>query len=240
LEGSQEVLNLSNKLAEIEKHFEKEYPREGCGVLGIVQGKLEWFPCNNVAEDDEDFVLDSKQYLDIRKKADIVGIVHSHPDASCEPSISDINNCNALLIPYYIFSYPEMKMHVQEPKYKKTDLIGREYIFGHKDCFEAARDWYLEQGTEIPPRMAYENEFWEKDIDYFCEEHINTWGFKKVEEPKIGDFLVFSVDSKVNNHCGIFLGNDVFFHHAANRLSCRENLYPFWIKYLKEIYRYET
>ena len=29
------------------------------------------------------------------------------------------------------------------------------------------------------------------------------------------------------------------FHHAENRLSCRESLYPFWAKHLTGIYRYD-
>ena len=30
---------------EIQAHFEREYPKEGCGIIGIVEGKKEWFPC---------------------------------------------------------------------------------------------------------------------------------------------------------------------------------------------------
>ena len=50
---------------EIREHFEKEYPREGCGVFGVVKVKKQWFPCTNVADDNEDFIIDSKQYLKI-------------------------------------------------------------------------------------------------------------------------------------------------------------------------------
>ena len=45
-------------IEEIKSHFEKEYPREGCGVIGIVQGKKKWFPCTNIANDDSGFVID--------------------------------------------------------------------------------------------------------------------------------------------------------------------------------------
>src|SRR6056300_1868948 len=105
-------------LEEIQKHFEKEYPREACGVIGIVKGKKEWFPCTNVAENEDDFILSSKDYFNIVKKCDIFAIVHSHPDTSNEPSVSDINNCNALGIPYWIFSYPDMELNIVEPEEK--------------------------------------------------------------------------------------------------------------------------
>lgn len=234
------MLSLSKYLIEIEDHFSSEYPREGCGVIGISKGKLEWIPCKNIASDKDDFIFDSKEYLSIRRKYDILGIVHSHPDSSCEASESDINNCNALGIPYYIFSYPEMDLNIVHPKKNFNPLIGREYKFGVQDCFEAARDWYKENGIELPPREPFEDDWWEKDIDYFTEDYINSWGFRKVSEPEKGDLLIFNVDSAVGNHCGVYLQNDVFFHHAQKRLSCRENLYPFWIKYLMSIYRYDA
>ena len=45
-------------IEDIKQHFENEYPREGCGVLAVVKGKKKWFPCTNVAQDDEDFIID--------------------------------------------------------------------------------------------------------------------------------------------------------------------------------------
>ena len=38
---------LEPHFEEIVEHFNAEYPREGCGVIGIVQGKSKWFPCKN-------------------------------------------------------------------------------------------------------------------------------------------------------------------------------------------------
>ena len=45
-------------IEEIQKHFEKEYPREGCGLILIVKGKKKWFPCENVAETEDNFIAD--------------------------------------------------------------------------------------------------------------------------------------------------------------------------------------
>ena len=235
------MLNFNNSFKDIEKHFEEVYPREGCGVLAVSKGKLNWIPCTNVAEEEEVFILASLEYLKIKRTHDIIAIVHSHPYASCEPSEVDINNCNALGIPYYIFSYPDMDMHLLEPEKNYYPLMGREYKFGIQDCFEAARDYYrTEVKLDIPAREPFEDDWWLKDLDYFTEDYISTWGFKKVDSPQKDDLLIFAVNSKIGNHCGVFLGNDIFFHHATQRLSCRENLYPFWIKHLIGIYRYET
>jgi len=225
-------------IEEIQKHFEKEYPREGCGVIGIVKGKKKWFPCTNTAATDENFVMSSLEYLDIKRRADIFAIVHSHPDATNEPSQHDIDCCNALGIPYYIFSYPEMELNIVEPKTKAYPLIGREYQFGKLDCFEAMRDWLAKENIHIPPREPFEDDWWARGLDYFTEDNIKNWNHKKVDSLEKNDVLIFTIRNKVANHCGVYLGNDIFFHHAENRISCRENLYLFWAQNLTGIYRY--
>lgn len=230
-----------NQLKEIEEHFEKWYPQEGCGVLAAVKGKTTWFPCDNVAEGENDFIIDSKQYINIGHRSDIIGIVHSHPDGTTEPSENDIKYCNAVGIPYYIFSYPEMDMEILQPIRTNKSLYGREYEFGVNDCFEAARDYYILKGLEIPNRPPFEDDWWEKDLDYFTDEYIGTWGFKKIEDNmQKGDLLIFTINALVGNHCGVYLGDDIFYHHAENRISCRENIYPFWKKYISGVYRYAT
>jgi proteasome lid subunit RPN8/RPN11 len=227
-------------IEEIQEHFEKEYPREGCGIIGIIKGKKKWFPCRNVAESEDDFVLSSEDYFEIVKRCDILAIVHSHPDASNKPSITDINYCNALGIPYWIFSYPDMDLNILNPETISRPLIGREYKFGVTDCFEAMRDWLASENIPIPSRGYFEDDWWEKGLNYFTEENIKNWKHKKVDTPKKNDVLIFQMESDVPNHCGVYLGNDVFFHHAVNRLSCRESLYPLWRQYIVGIYRYEA
>lgn len=225
---------------EIQEHFDKEYPREGCGLIAVVSGEKKWFPCRNVAENDEDFVISSEDWIKVRQKADIIAVVHNHPDASNEPSTHDINGCNAMGIPYYIFSYPGMDLNIVKPKKVFHPLIGREYKFGVTDCFEAMRDWLAEEGINVPVRGSFEDDWWEKGLDYFNDEVLGQWGFRRVEEAQKNDILIFNVNSEVGNHCGVYLGDDVFYHHAVNRLSCRESLYPFWGQHLMSIYRHET
>ena len=90
-------------------------------------------------------------------------------------------------------------------------------------------------------RLPFEDDWWEKGLDYFTDEYISTWGFEKIEDNmQEGDFLVFTIKALVGNHCGVYLGDDIFYHHAENRISCRENLYPFWKKYISGVYRYAT
>ena len=233
---------IQDFLLDIEQHFFREYPREGCGVLAVQKGKLKWFPCENIAERNQDFIINSEEYFKIRTTADIIGIVHSHPDGSPKPTETDIGYCNALGIKYYIFSFPGMELEVVEPKKNFTELYGREYKFGIQDCFEAMRDYLSTQKISIPARAAFEDFWFEKDLDYFSSSVIREWGLKEVDIQNIqkNDMVTFRVNSKVANHCGVYLGNDVIYHHGRNRLSCRENLYPLWIKYIERAYRYVT
>ena len=228
-------------IEEIENHFEEWYPKEGCGVLGVTKGKLCWFPCNNVATNEDDFIIDSKQYIDISRKTDILGIVHSHPDADCTPSEADIKYCNATNLIYYIFSYPGMELHTLKPQTEIKPLIGREYDFGKNDCFELARDYYIAEGFNIPHRPPFEDDWWHKDLDYFSDDYIKTWNFKKVEGNfQKNDLLIFTIRANVGNHCAVYMGNDIMIHHGENRISCRENIYPFWKKYITGVYRYDA
>ena len=227
---------------DILEHFKKEYPREGCGIISIVKGKKRWFPCTNVAEDDNDFIIDSQEYLKLKRTTDIVAIVHSHPDTSAEPTKTDIKYCNALGIPYYIYSYPEMELEVLEPTNNTVSLYGRNYEFGVTDCFEALRDYLLVQGIEIPLRMPFEDDWWKKGLNYLTEEIIAEWKHKPVPlaEVQENDVLVFNVNAEVGNHLGVYIGNECFYHHAEKRLSCRESLYPLWHQYLEGAYRYDA
>ena len=229
-------------LPDIEKHFSDNYPYEACGVLAIKKGVLNWIPCTNVAEEAESFIIDSTEYLNIYKTSDIVGIVHNHPDGTSEASEGDINNCNSLGIPYYIFSYPDMDLNILQPKKNFTELYGREYKFGVYDCFEATRDYLESQGIEIPPRIPWEDDWFNKDLDYFRPEIVEKWGGKEVDISDIqkNDVITFQVKAEVPNHCGVYLGNDIFYHHAVDRLSCRENLYPFWVQFIDRVYRYDA
>ncbi len=217
---------IQNHLTEIFNHFDAEYPREGCGAIGVVKGKSKWFPCKNISEDDNDFIMDSSDYIRASLKSDIVAIVHSHPDTSEEPSEADVKMSNSLNLDSYIFSWPEGKMYHLKPNRKEVPLLGREYEFGVLDCWQLVIDYYETIGISLKRSIvAYEDNWWEKGLNYF-DDLFHHYGFEEVTDGSIQkhDGLMFNIRSSVPNHCGVYLGNDKFLHHAENRLSCREIL----------------
>ncbi|SVD02854.1 uncharacterized protein METZ01_LOCUS355708, partial [marine metagenome] len=62
-----------------------------------------------------------------------------------------------------------MELEILEPVNSTTKLYGREYEFGVTDCFEALRDYLLTQGIDIPLRMPFEDDWWEKGLDYLTD-----------------------------------------------------------------------
>ena len=135
-----------------------------------------------------------------------------------------------------------MELNILEPSSNTTELYGREYEFGVADCFEAAKDYLKTMDIFIPPRIPFEDDWGKKGLDYFTEELLGEWGFKSstLTDLQENDVLIFNVNTEVGSHCGVYIGNDCFYHHAVNRLSCRENIYPFWHKYIEGAYRYDA
>ena len=232
---------IGNHLEEIFDHFQQEYPREGCGVIGVVKGKSKWFPCKNVAEDDDDFVMDSRDYINASLRSDIVALVHSHPDHSPEPSEADIKVCNTLKLDSYIFSWPNPEMHHLEPSREEVPLFGREYEFGVFDCWKLVIDYYEKELGITLKRDVYQDNWWKHGLNYMDDLH-KEYGFEEVTDGSLikNALMFFNVKSKIPNHCGVYLGNDIFLHHSEDRLSCRERLHgSAWSRYKYKILRYK-
>ena len=215
----------------------EDYPEEGCGLLINKRGKIVWKKCKNVAENKlETFQISPDDYVSARLSGDIYAIVHSHPDFSCEPSESDKKASDHLGIPYIIYSLPEVEKYTYTPKKLENSLIGRDYEFGTNDCWSLVRDYYRKELDIELPMLEFEDDWWEKGLNYF-KDLPDSFGFIKVEEPQKHDVIIFNVFSSVGNHCGVYLDDGIFLHHAENRLSCRESIYGIWGKYIMEYYR---
>jgi len=221
-------------ITSIKLHAHREFPKEACGVVIVYKGKPKYVECTNISSIEDHFIINPVQYAALSDKTYL--IVHSHTTGN-EPSEHDISCLNTLRVPYLIYYIESDTYGVYYPKnYNK--LIGREYVFGEQDCFEAARDWYLAHDIIVPPRRKWVDNWWEHHYNYIKDD-ISQWPLKQVDNPEYGDILTFKVDSSIENHLGVYLGDDMFYHHAVNRMSCVENIYPFWAEFLESIYRYD-
>ena len=74
----------------IQEHAATEYPREACGLVAQKGRAEHYFPCRNLATESKDnFVLAPEDYAEVEEWGTITGIVHSHPDATTQPSELD-------------------------------------------------------------------------------------------------------------------------------------------------------
>jgi proteasome lid subunit RPN8/RPN11 len=207
---------------------------EPVAAIVVQKGKAKLVPLQNISEDAENYFTLGNDFVKLSLNSDVLFIVHAHPD-NCIASDYDVACCNNINIPYIIFNKQTLEYSTVYPSNYK-DLIGREYVFGTSDCFEACRDWYLAHNIPIPSRnIDWEDDWWLKGLDYII--NLEEWGFKETTSLQYGDLLIFGQD--LNNHIGVYIDKDIFYHHAVNRLSCRENIYPFWGSMLKKVYRYE-
>ena len=229
---------LDNEDKKIINDLFEVYPEEGCGLLINKRGKIVWKFCKNIADDKkENFQIDPKEYVKARLSGDIHAIVHSHPDISCEPSEADKKASDHLGIPYIIYSLPDAEKYVYTPKKLSNPLLGRNYEFGKHDCWSLVRDYYRENLEIELPMLEFEDDWWEKGLNYF-DDLYESFGFVKVKEPQEHDGIVFKVMANTPNHCGVYLQEGLFLHHAVDRLSCRESLYSsLWGKSVVGYYR---
>lgn len=93
------------------QHALREYPRESCGLIVMVDDEARYIPCRNLADGEDHFILDPLDYLLADSTGEIVGIVHSHPDAPAEPSHDDIEAQQATGLPWHIISVPGGQWH---------------------------------------------------------------------------------------------------------------------------------
>jgi len=212
------------------------YDKEPCAVAHLKKGRVYIVPLENTSTDPENYFLLDKDYVKLTLTGEILYVIHAHPDNCC-PSEYDIAACNSINIPYIVFNYQTLEYTVITPT-DYTTLSGVPYEFGVTDCFETARNWYLVHGVPIPPRKEWIDDWWLEGHDYikYVEQE---WPFKETKSLEYGNLITFAVDHEKENHLGVYLGKDCFFHHAVDRLSCKENLYPFWGKFIKKVYKYE-
>tara|TARA_R100000773_G_scaffold8908_2_gene8487 strand:+ start:1236 stop:1943 length:708 start_codon:yes stop_codon:yes gene_type:complete len=224
-------------------HAKDQNPKESVGLLLNIKGKKRYYPCQNLSiTSHQEFILDPEDYVKADNLGDIVGIVHSHPICSPEPSQADRVSCEKSNLPWYIVNPESEEWSYLEPNGYKAPLIGRKWVWGVTDCWSLVVDWYKqEKGIELKDyeRNMTPDEFL---FDPLFESYAWRTGFRELrpeERLEKGDVLLMSIMYPTLNHVAIFLG-DMVLHHLADRLSCREPYSAWLYKCTGKRYRYAS
>ena len=223
------------------KHAEECMPKESCGLLALIKGKETYWPCKNIAESGfEYFIIDPDDWAECEDTGEIIGIVHSHPYDSPQPSDNDKASCEYLDLPSHIYSVRMKEWCSFEPSgWKAPSLIGRTWIWGKHDCWSLITDYFLEKkqiNLKFWPRPKNLKEF--ANNPYF-EKVLTESGFKKVDNDiQINDILLMEGIYDKLNHVALYIGDQTIFHHNIKQLSCREIYDLKYIQATKKVYRY--
>lgn len=219
-----EVFDNENVREDIRRHADREYPRESCGVVISIQGIPQYFPCQNLSPDPtEEFQMCPVDMTDAMDLGELVAIVHSHPDATSQPSAYDLAameryyaaekalDPEAVPIPWIILSWPggDFRQVIAEGN---VPLTGRDFVHGYHDCWQCCADYYLRECGLTFPDFSREDGWWEdKDGPSHYELNFLSSGFYKVplEEIQVGDLVVMQIGRSYHpNHAAIYLGSE--------------------------------
>ncbi len=130
----QAILISKNHIDILSKHAKKASPNESCAILF---GKIEKdhflvkdiFLTRNIENSPVNFTISNdeliKGYQEAEKrKLDVVGIFHSHPDFEAYPSVTDQKFMEINPVPWVIFSNKseQFKSYIFESEIKPFDL----------------------------------------------------------------------------------------------------------------------
>lgn len=227
------------------KHARELDPEEACGLVCVVKGRKKYWPCRNAADlPNEGFLLHPDDWMEAEDAGEIVGVFHSHPGESAQPSEVDLASCEYIDLPFYICNPETEEWSEFKPSGYKAGLIGRTWAWGSADCWTLVIDWFADKGLKV---KDWERPKLPEDIltNGIFERLIPQSGFRELrddEDLTVGDLLLMKskcLDSKFDpDHVALYIGDQTVLHHVGGRLSSRDLYNQFLIDETVRRYRH--
>lgn len=244
-------IHISAELGQaIFDHAHEAYPAECCGLVLMVDGKVEYLRCANIAERGRDrFEIDPADWVAAEDCGEVLAIVHSHPDESANPSHADLMMIERTQLPWIIIGYPSGVITQTLPKGQRLGLVGRVFHHGTVDCWGLVRDYFSERlGIELPD-FKRRDDWWQagpngEPGDNLYLRHLGEAGFERVGGPELApqphDLILMTIRADQPNHAAIYDAEHPgwILHHLYKRLSGHDIWGGYWQRHCVGIYRH--
>jgi proteasome lid subunit RPN8/RPN11 len=218
------MIEVNDKLlADIKAHAEECLPNESCGLI-VNDGTVHYVRCINTAVEGSDFRIDPEQYADFADRYDIIGIAHSHPQMSCQPSMADLVGCETSGLPWLIMNMPSGEWMQFEPSGYEAPYLERPFVMGVLDCYALVRDWSKRERQIDLPNIPRKMNFWRNPANNYFVDNYLQHGFESIplgSKPMIGDVFLMQIRSSIPNHCAVYIGEGRILQHCLGQLSQR-------------------
>jgi cell wall-associated NlpC family hydrolase len=221
--------------AQFSAYAKQEAPKEAIAYV-VKDGekmRLQFVP-NTHREPNAYFELHPKYWIN-----DALSLVHSHPNKSAKPTKVDQVMCEEMGIPWHIYSLAKDTWEFITPSGYQAPLSGREFVWGVFDCYGAVRDFYAQKLKIKLPNFYRPWKFWDQKLDLF-NQYAEEGGFKRVTDLKVYDLILMSIHADVPSHCGVFVQNNLIYHHPAQRVSGVMIYDGLWLKSTCGILRHQS
>jgi proteasome lid subunit RPN8/RPN11 len=221
-----------------QRHARERYPEE---AVGFVNHQDQYVPLVNCA--DNPLVEFKADYIE----EDIKALIHSHPNHPASPSLADMQQQQAMDVPWGIVC---CTAHEVSPITWFGDgtpippYLGRTFLDGVRDCWSLLRHWHKQERGIVLPDPPRQTDWYKKPpvglgIDLINDQLIAEAGFVNIDKTKLqyGDVVLGQIASPVINHCGVYVGSGLILHHVGTRLSCHEPVGR-WYSHCRHFLRY--
>lgn len=230
------------------EHARAESPAEACGYVLDVEGHQTYFRCRNSAAPslrNSQFEMHPVDQIKAEKRGRVLAIVHSHPHAEPEPSVTDLMGVESSRKPWLIVAPHLGTFTVNLPTGEDIPLKGRPFVYGLTDCASLIRDYYAQElGIHLP---HYEHNFgwWDRGRDLW-RELPPTMGFVRVTGQPLAKFDVLVLmlhNAPVPTHGAIYFPPEGenparILHHVQGRVPRMDTFGGYWQKAHVETFRH--